>query len=409
MNFKNWLLLSLICFCAKAYSQNLPSLLHGTNINATFSIVAYDPNEQEWGIAVATDNIYVGSSTIYIEPGVGAFSVIAETAPAYGLDGLQQLKDGTPIKEALEHIRKKDSEAHFRQVAGIDARGTTYAFTGESLKYWNGQAAHRFGKNYVVMGNQLADSVLQQMATSFENASGTLPERLLKSLLAGQKAGGQLGGKQSAALAVKGSNHEWFNQLDLRVDDSKTPFKDLQRLLNYHYGRIRTNQTLLALRMNNRKRAESLLVEAETLTKGWNGMSSKLALAHTLMGNDDKAVSILLNAITENPKRARMLPTFYCLREHPKLKAYLQEDTFSVKDWNNAITLLLQLNRIEEGITLAKRILQKYPEASYTHYLLGKGLSANNDMKNAKVSLEKAITIDAANREARLFLESLHE
>ncbi len=409
MNFKNPILLSLICICAKVCSQNLPSLVHDKNINATFSIVAYDPDEQEWGIAVATDNIYVGNSTIYIEPGVGAFSVIAETAPDYGLDGLAQLRDGTPIKEALENIRKNDPEAHFRQVSGIDAKGTPYAFTGESLNYWKGQAAHQLGKNYVVMGNQLADSVLQQMAASFENASGTLPERLLKSLLAGQKAGGQLSGKQSAALVVKGSHHEWFNQLDLRVDDSKTPFKDLQRLLNYHYGRIRTNQTLYALRMNNRERAERLLAEAETLTQGWNGMYGKLALAHILLGDEDKAVTILLKAIAENPKRATMLSTFYCLREHPELRSYFKEDAFSVKDWNNAITLLLQLNRIVEGITLAKRTLQKYPDASYTHYLLGKGLSANKDMEKAKVSLEKAIALDASNIEARQFLESLHE
>ncbi len=409
MNYKNLLLTALTCLSTKVFSQNLPSLLQDTNINATFSIVAYDPDEREWGVAVATDNIYVGSSTIYIEPGVGAFSVIAETEPAYGLAGLKQLKEGSTLKEAVENVRKKDPEVYFRQVAGIDATGDTYAFTGASLKFWNGQAAYRSGKYYVVIGNQLADSVLDQMAVTYENASGTLPERLLKSLLAGQEAGGQLSGKQSAALVVKGSDHEWFNQLDLRVDDSKTPFEDLQRLLNYHYGRIRVNQTLYALRNGNRARAERLLPEAERLTRGWNGMSGKLALAYIMMGSEDKAATTLLQAIQENPKRMTMLPAFYCLREHRLLKPYIKENAFSVKDWNNAISLLLQLKRIDEAISLAKRTLKTYPKASNTHYLLGKALTANKNVAGAKVSLQKALAIDGTHLEAQRFLESLYE
>jgi len=210
-------------------SQNLPSLLYNKNINSTFSIVAYDADKQEWGVAVGTNNICVGSSTIYIEPGVGAFSVIAETEPKYALNGLEKLKKGTNIKDAIEQTRNNDEESHFRQVSGIDGKGNVYAFTGESLKYWNGNAASQFGENYIVMGNQLADDVLSKMASAYENAKGTLAERLLKSLVAGQNAGGQISGKQSAAIAVKGAHNEWYNQIDLRVDNSKSPLKDYRK------------------------------------------------------------------------------------------------------------------------------------------------------------------------------------
>jgi uncharacterized Ntn-hydrolase superfamily protein len=196
MIYKNRIFLLVLGICNIGISQNLPSLISDKNINSTFSIVAYDADKQEWGIAVATNNIYVGSSTVYIEPGIGAFSVIAETKPEYGIKGLEQLKNGASVKEAIQHTRENDSEAHYRQVAGIDVNGNVYAFTGESLKYWNGSASTRLGKGFVVLGNQLEDEVLSKMAVAYENTKGTLAERLLNSLVAGQNAGGQISGKQ---------------------------------------------------------------------------------------------------------------------------------------------------------------------------------------------------------------------
>lgn len=235
----------------KTYGQNLPSLLTEKNINATFSILAYDEKAQEWGIAVATNNIYVGNSTIYIEPGVGAFSVIAETEPLYAYNGLKALKMGKSIQEAIEQTKQNDKEHFLRQVSGIDATGNVYAFTGSALKYWQGNSNHKLGYRFVVMGNQLANNVLETMHRTFIATQGTLAERLLKSLIAGQQSGGQVQGKQSAALVVKGTHNEWFNNIDLRVDNAREPFNELQKLLNYHYGRIRLNQAVYAIRSQN--------------------------------------------------------------------------------------------------------------------------------------------------------------
>ena len=402
------LLLFLFVF-QSGYSQNLPSLLLNRNINSTFSILAYDKDKQEWGIAVATNNIYVGNSTIYITPGLGAFSVIAETEPAYAINGFKQLKKGKTIEQAIQFTQKADSGFYERQVSGIDAKGNVYAFTGDALKYWMGTSTHKLGRGFVVMGNQLADSVLTDMFTTFEKSTGTLAERLLKSLIAGQNTGGQISGKQSAALVVKGSNNEWFNQIDLRVDNSKTPFEDLQKLLNYHYGRIMINQSIGAIKMMNKKRGEDLLHQAEILVDGWNGIYSKLAMAYILLGNEDKAISIIQKSLAENPKWKENLPAFYCLVQHPEIRQLINVDSFSLKDWDNAINFMTEINQNKQAIELALKVLQNYSKSSFTYYLLGKAYINDGNKKNAKEYLQKSLSFDNENAEAKKLLQDLNK
>ncbi len=407
----NRILLSLFLLSTaqSIYSQNLPSLLLNRNINSTFSIIAFDKENQEWGIAVATNNIYVGNSTIYIQAGLGAFSVIAETEPAYAIRGFEQLKKGTTIQQAIDYTRQSDSESYNRQVSGIDSHGNVYAFTGPALKYWNGTSTHKTGKSYVVMGNQLADSVLSNMAKTFEQSKGTLAERLLRSLVAGQDAGGQITGKQSAALVVKGSNNEWFIQVDLRVDNSKTPFEDLQKLLNYHYGRIRINQAINAFKMMNKKRDAQLLKEAEVLTDGWNGIYSKIAMAYILSGDEGKALAVIQKALIENPQWKENLPAFYCLTNHPEMNQLIHADSFSLKNWDAAIDFMTEINRNKQSIDLAKRVLQKYPTSSFTFYLIGKAYYQDGDKESAKKNLNTALQYDKDNAEAKKLLQGLYK
>ena len=409
MKFKNRTLLLLLGICNIAISQNLPSLISDKNINSTFSIVAYDADSQEWGIAVATNNVYVGNSTVYIEPGIGAFSVIAETEPRYGIKGLEQLKKGSSVKEAIQYTRETDSEAHFRQVAGIDANGNVYAFTGEALKYWNGRASTRLGKGFVVLGNQLEDEVLSKMATVYENTKGTLAERLLNSLVAGQNTGGQISGKQSAAVVVKGLNNEWYNQIDLRVDNSKNPLKDLQTLMNYHYGRIRLNQTLYAHREGNLKRAKQKLIESESMLNGWTGMYSKIAFANFVLGNEDAAIDWIKKGLSENQKWSVYLPAFYFLKDNPEIKSIIQPDSFSVTDWETALGMLSNLGRELEVIELANSLIKKKIESSYLNFLLGRGYFYEKEHDKAIVYLEKALKMDKKNIEAQRLLESIND
>ena len=367
-----YLLLILLFTVISSNSQNLPSLLTQKDINSTFSILAYDETTKEWGVAVATNNIYVGSSTIYIEPGLGAFSVIAETEPRYAIEGLVKLKEGKSIEQAISEVVKSDDEANYRQVSGIDSEGNVFAFTGKSLKYWNGRASQILGTKFVVMGNQLADEVLSNMANTFEDAEGTLAERLLKSLVAGQYAGGQISGKQSAAIVVKGLTNEWYNQIDLRVDNSKNPIKELQTLMNYHYGRIRLNQALYAQREGNIKRANEKLDEAESMLEGWNGMYSKIAVANVTLGNNDRAVNWIKKGLAENPAWSVNVPAFYFLKKHPGMKDIVDSELFTTKDWESALGMLSNLGRELEVIELAQYLIDRKIDSSYLNFLLGR-------------------------------------
>jgi len=388
-------------------SQNLPSLLSGKNINATFSILAYDAEAQEWGIAVATNNLYVGNSTVYIEPGLGAFSVIAETHPPYAHNGFQQLKQGATIEQAILSTKNQDAQAHFRQVAGIDKSGNVFAFTGEALTYWQGTSSHLLGESYVVMGNQLDENVLQHMSRTYERTRGTLAERLFASLIAGQLAGGQVSGKQSAALVVKGTDNQWYNQIDLRVDHSQQPFVDLQKLLDYHYGRIQLNQAYYAFDAGNRPRAAKKLARAEKLLEGWNGMYSKIAYTHSLMGNDTMAVVWIQKALLENPSWRVNLPAFYYLRYFEEVNALLDLNTFTIKDWETAISMYICLNRQAEAVNLCRAVSSRGMESSYLEYLRGKSLFALGKEKAAQKSLAKALKLDATNVEAKLLWEEI--
>jgi len=398
------LLIALLISTLSSYAQNLPSLLTERNINSTFSILAYDENSKEWGIAVATNNIYVGNSTIYIQPELGAFSVIAETEPSYAYEGFKKLKEGKTIEQAILEVKDNDSDANYRQVSGIDANGNVFAFTGKSLKYWGGSASEILGENYVVMGNQLADDVLTEMSKTFENTKGTLAQRLLKSLVAGQDAGGQISGKQSAAVVVKGTNNDWFNQVDLRVDNSKNPIEELKSLMNYHYGRIRLNQAVYALREGNSERAKQKLSKAEAMLEGWTGMYSKLAGANVVMGNEDAAVQWIKKGLAENPKWSVNLPAFYFLREHPELKSSIQPDSFDVKDWESALGMLSNLGRELEVIDLAHKLIAQNINSSYLNFLLGRSYYYEKQKYKAIKYLEKALQMDADNIEAEKLL-----
>lgn len=351
-------------------AQNLPSLILNRNINATFSIIAYDTAAREWGIAVASNNIYVGNSTCYLQPGTGAFSVIAETEPAYGLNGLLQLQQGKTIEQAVRYTRDRDSLADYRQVAGIDSAGNVFAFTGTSLRNWKGVNTHLTGKHFAVMGNQLAPGTLPAMATAFENTCGSLATRL-------------------------------------RVDHSPTPFTDLERLLQYHYGRITLNQALYALNNQQTERGKNLLQKAITQTEGWYGIYSRIAKAWLLLNDTLQAIHTLKAAMAAEPKWKENLPAFYCLYAKEKSFAALYpESNFTIADWNNAISMLSALRQPEKAALLAQQITRQYLSSSYTWYLLacawqqlgqlGKAMQANtralqNDPENADALRLKAL------------------
>ncbi|QTC40262.1 DUF1028 domain-containing protein [Bacillus sp. V3] len=202
----------------------------------TYSIVGYDPEEKEWGIAVQSKFLGVGSVVPFAKAGVGAVATQSYANTAYGPHALQLMEEGKTAEEALDIITKDDPDRHLRQVGLIDAWGHSATFTGEGCYDWAGGMT---GKYFTAQGNILVDeNTVKSMAETFESAPGSLAERLLHALDAGQDAGGDSRGMQSAALLVvkEKGGYGGFNDryIDLRVDDHASPIKELKRIYLMH-------------------------------------------------------------------------------------------------------------------------------------------------------------------------------
>lgn len=199
----------------------------------TFSIVAFDPEKKEWGVAVASKYLAVGSAVPYAKAGVGAIASQSHVNPLYGSKGLELLASGKTAEEALETMLAEDKGRDYRQASIVDAKGNVAKFTGKKCSAWAGD---RVGKNYSVQGNLLAgEKVVDAMAEAFEKQTGALAWRLMAALEAGDKAGGDKRGKQSAAVLVvrEGAGPNGFGDrlIDLRVDDHREPVDELARIL----------------------------------------------------------------------------------------------------------------------------------------------------------------------------------
>ncbi len=202
----------------------------------TFSIVAYDPETQELGVAVHSRVVAVGSIVPFAKAGVGAIATQSYANVSYGPRGLELLEDGLDAGEVLELLLSGDEQREVRQVGIIAADGSTAQFTGSECLEW---AGGRMGENYCVQGNILAgEEVVDAMAEAFENTEGELAERLLAALDAGDAAGGDIRGKQAAALLIvrEGWGYAGLNDRyrDIRVDDHTDPIVELRRVYEVH-------------------------------------------------------------------------------------------------------------------------------------------------------------------------------
>ena len=203
---------------------------------ATFSIVGYDAEIGALGIAVQSKFFAVGSVVPWAEAGVGAIATQSYANTSYGPKGLKLLKSGLSAEQALERLIADDPGHATRQVGIVDTKGNIANYTGEECNEWAGAVS---GKNYTAQGNILAsEEVVKAMGKAFEETEGELADKLMAALFAGQEAGGDTRGQQSAALLVVQANSGYggFNDryIDLRVDDAEKPIEELQRLLEIH-------------------------------------------------------------------------------------------------------------------------------------------------------------------------------
>ena len=203
---------------------------------ATFSIVGYDPEAGALGVAVQSKFFAVGSVVPWAEAGVGAIATQSWANTTYGPNGLKRLKSGLSAAQTLERLIADDPGRATRQVGIVDANGTVANYTGDECNEWAGAIS---GKHYTAQGNILAgEAVVKAMGQAFEKTTGELADKLMAALFAGQEAGGDVRGQQSAALLVvqAQSGYGGFNDryIDLRVDDAEEPIQELQRLLDIH-------------------------------------------------------------------------------------------------------------------------------------------------------------------------------
>jgi uncharacterized Ntn-hydrolase superfamily protein len=221
---------------ARRFRRRVERGMKKDQIVATFSILAFDPETDSLGVAVQSKFLAVGSVVPWARAGVGAVATQAMANYNYGPRGLDLMSAGNSAEQTVEALTSEDEDREHRQVGVVDARGRASTFTGSECFDWAGGVT---GEHYAAQGNILVGKeTVEAMASTYAEADGDLATRLLEALDAGQVAGGDSRGKQSAALLVvrEGGGYGGDNDrvVDLRVDDHPEPIRELIRIRDLH-------------------------------------------------------------------------------------------------------------------------------------------------------------------------------
>ena len=290
----------------------------------TYSIVARDPATGQLGVAVQSHWFSVGPIVPWAEAGVGAVATQSFVDPKYGPAGLALMRAGRSGPDALKELLAKDAARDVRQVAMIDAQGRVNAWTGAE----NIQAAgHVVGRNFSVQANlMLSDKVWPAMSVAFEQASGDLADRMLAALDAAQAAGGDIRGRQSAALIVvtgKPTGEPWKDRLfDVRVDDHADPLGELRRLVVLQRAYNHMNAGDLAVEKKDHEGALREYSAAQRLVPGSAEMIFWNAVALVNMGRVDDALPLFRKAFSLDKnwiELVKRLPKSDLLPNDPKV------------------------------------------------------------------------------------------
>jgi uncharacterized Ntn-hydrolase superfamily protein len=276
----------------------------------TYSIVARDPQTGELGVAVQSHWFSVGTGVPWAEAGVGAVATQSFIDPSYGKLGLDLMRAGRSAPDALKALLAGDEARDVRQVAMIDAQGRVMAHTGAKDIP---DAGHTVGENYSVQANlMLNDKVWPAMARAFESTRGDLAERMMAALEAGQAAGGDIRGKQSAALIVvtgKPTGRPWADRVfDLRVDDSADPLKELRRLVTLQRAYNHMNAGDLAVERKENEKALAEYGAASRLVPDNAEMVYWHAVALVNMGRVDESLPLFRRVFEMDKNWATLTP-----------------------------------------------------------------------------------------------------
>jgi uncharacterized Ntn-hydrolase superfamily protein len=260
----------------------------------TFSIVARDGETGEIGVAVQSHWFSVGSIVTWAEAGVGVIATQSFVEPAYGPRGLDLMKSGLSAEQALDALLLVDDGRDVRQVAMVDTQGRVAAHTGGKCIE---SAGHHVGDGYSVQANMmLNDEVVPAMAAAYESADGDLADRMLTALVAGQEAGGDIRGKQSAAMLIvnpESTGRIWADRvLELRIEDHPEPIAELARLLTVRRAYDHMNAGDLAVEHGDLELAMTEYGEAATLLPGNLEVEYWAAVTLATNGSLDEALPV---------------------------------------------------------------------------------------------------------------------
>ena len=275
----------------------------------TFSIVARDPATGQLGVAVQSHWFGVGRLVCWAEAGVGAVATQAMVKVSYGPLGLERMRQGLTAPQALAELLAADDGRELRQVAMVDARGHVAAHTGQRCM---AAAGHEVGDAFSVQANIMANAqVWPATASAYRAARGDLADRLLATLDAAQAAGGDLRGRQSAALLVVGGERcaePWAGvRVELRVEDHPQPLVELRRLLTLHraYEHMNAGDDLLG-----QNRVEEALLEYRAAAQ-MAPQIPELPFWHAVtladMGRVEEALPLFRTVFTADPNLATLL------------------------------------------------------------------------------------------------------
>jgi uncharacterized Ntn-hydrolase superfamily protein len=333
--------------------------------HATYSIVACDAKTRECGVAVETNNLAVGSSVPYAQAGVGALVSQFETNPHYGPRGLALLAEGTSPEATLKRLLAEDGNfdgegPQARQVALVSVDGRAANYTGEEAQRaeWAGA---RSGLGYSVEGNGLVGpNVLEGMEWAFLTTKGTLAERLMAALTAGDLAGGQKTGRESAALLVKTADG-WPIDIDLRVDDSSDPVGALRKLFDMQFARQEVIRASQIARKGQLEEAKSLLIGAVARASTWSRIWIRAARVAESVEEPTLALQYITVAFSENSAWAQ---AEIGEGNFAELGASLQFHRWvSAEQEQNAVAAYEQLRQAndaepEKGVRVSRRLLE---------------------------------------------------
>jgi uncharacterized Ntn-hydrolase superfamily protein len=326
----------LLFFCVILFlsivSQDIYSqAAFSTPLAHTFSIVARDPETGELGVAVQSHWFSVGSIVSWAEAGVGAIATQSFVNVSFGPRGLELLKEGKTAQDVLKILIEADEGRDVRQLAIIGAKGNAAVYTGKKCIP---DAGHIMGENFSVQANMmLNDKVWSAMEQAFKQSKGHLAERMIAALEAAQEVGGDIRGKQSAAILVvkgKSSGKVWEDRLiDLRVEDHPEPIHEIKRLLTVFRAYEFMNQGDLAIEKNDVEGALTAYGAAEAMFPDNLEMKYWHAVSLANIGMIDQALPIF-KSIFEKDRNwlllTERLPQVDLLKVDPKaLKKILSQ------------------------------------------------------------------------------------